>query len=147
MISVQIEDTKSFLNSVDFSTAVTKSNESFTDLKNKTGKGTEWLGWRTIIENPNDALLNDIEKVASTIRKDADIFIVCGIGGSYLGSKAVIDALVDERGKNKIEILYVGHHMSGAYLSRLVDYISEPKSNGKKKSVYLNVISKSGTTI
>ncbi len=58
-----------------------------------TGAGSEWLGWRRILKQPNDALLEDIERTALEIRSRADVLVCIGIGGSYLGAAAVIDAL------------------------------------------------------
>ena len=118
-----------------------------------TGPGSEFLGWRDLVTDPNDALLEDIQATATEIRERADVLVCIGIGGSYLGAKAVIDALTpyiktppppaDEREGDKLhtpEILFAGHHMSGAYVRELLDYLDG-------KSVYLNVISKSGTTL
>jgi len=106
------------------------------------------LGWRHILADPNDAILERIDERAARIRADADVFILCGIGGSSLGPRAVIEALspfykLDEGP----EILYAGINMSGRYLDDLIEYLEQPKANGEPKSVYLNVISKSGTTL
>lgn len=147
MITLQTQDTKAFLNAQDYAKALEKSDHSLSLLKSKKGKGSEWLGWRDILAQPNDALLEEIDALATDIREKADILIVVGIGGSYLGAKAVIDSLIDQRPKQKVEIIYAGHQISGTYLKRLLGYLSKPKSDGSTKSVFLNVISKSGTTI
>jgi glucose-6-phosphate isomerase len=147
MITVKTQEAQSFLDSELLSKAVETSKKSLYAIQTKSGKGAEWLGWQDILAQPDDALLTEIDELATRIRKDADVFVVVGIGGSYLGAKAVIDALVDSRGSKKVEIVYAGHHMSGTYLTRLIDYLSAPKADGSKKSVYMNVISKSGTTI
>ena len=97
--------------------------------------------------DPNDAMLEELDSLAARIRAEADVFIVCGIGGSYLGARAVIDALSDFFGHNGPEILYAGHHMNGKYLEELLEYLEQPNAEGEQKSVYLNVISKSGTTL
>lgn len=112
---------------------------AFGDLKNGTGKGPEWLGWRRILASPDDALLNELDRLAATIRAEADVFIVCGIGGSYLGARAVIEALGPFFGPNGPEIVYAGHQMSGRYLNELLTHL-------EGKRVWMNVISKSGTT-
>lgn len=104
------------------------------------GDGAEYLGWRALVEEPNDALLEDISATAERIRNDADVFVCIGIGGSYLGAKAVIEALSPYMGRPGPEIIFAGHHMSGAYQRELLRYL-------EGKSVYLNVISKSGTTL
>lgn len=105
-----------------------------------TGAGAEFLGWRDLLHNPNDALIEDVQQTAEQVRADADVFLVIGIGGSYLGARAVIDALTPYFDSSGPEILFAGHHMSGAYLKDLLAHLDG-------KSVYVNVISKSGTTL
>lgn len=128
-----------------------------------TGVGSEWLGWRRILREPNDALLEDIERTAREIRSRADVLLCIGIGGSYLGAAAVIDALTpafrvastrdetagdsdgdmfESSGAGGIppEVVFAGHHISGSYLSELLQWL-------EGRSVYVNVISKSGTTL
>ncbi|HAC16850.1 MAG TPA: glucose-6-phosphate isomerase [Bacteroidetes bacterium] len=146
MIKIDSSKSRKFLDESRYEQIVSLSNKSFSEIRTKSGKGSEWLGWRDILSNPNDALLNEVSELGDTIRRDADVFIVCGIGGSYLGAKAVIDALGPFFGGKGPEIVYAGHHMSGRYLKELVKWLDQPKSDGKPKSVYLNVISKSGTT-
>lgn len=127
--------------------AYEQAKTAFGKVQSKTGHGPEWLGWRDILSDPNDALLSEVDSLAQSIRSDADVFIVCGIGGSYLGARAVIDALTPHFGAGKgPEIIYAGHHMSGTYLRDLMNYLKAPKADGSAKSVYINVISKSGTT-
>ncbi len=121
--------------------------EASESLDNRTGKGTEWLGWQTILEEPNDALLENMESIGSEIYSKADVFIICGIGGSYLGARAVIEALTSEFRDQGPEIIYAGHQISGRYLERLISWLEKPKPDGSSKEVYLNVISKSGTTM
>ncbi|MEX0778473.1 MAG: glucose-6-phosphate isomerase [Balneolales bacterium] len=147
MITVDVAGCTSFLNSEEHETAVEKAKQSYKALTDKIGKGTEWLGWRDILSSPNDALLEQIDSLGARIRGDADVFIVCGIGGSYLGAKAVIDALTPFYSDRTPEILYAGHNISGKYMQGLIEYLNRPNSDGSEKSVYLNVISKSGTTI
>ncbi|MEX2602562.1 MAG: glucose-6-phosphate isomerase [Gracilimonas sp.] len=124
-----------------------KADNALEQLKNKTGPGSEWLGWRDILADPNDAELEQISSLGEKIRAKADIFIVCGIGGSYLGAKAVIDALTSHFQNKSPEIYYAGHHLGGKYLEELLEYLKTPKANGEPKNIYLNVISKSGSTL
>jgi len=125
-------------------------------LIGKTGTGNDFLGWRDLLLDPNDALLENIETTATEIRSRADVFLCIGIGGSYLGAQAVIEALTPYfkkaeapsakgqlafgSGEQSPEVIFAGHHMSGAYLRQLLAYL-------EGKSVYVNVISKSGTTL
>ncbi|MEX2403059.1 MAG: glucose-6-phosphate isomerase [Balneolales bacterium] len=147
MIKVDTSACHPFLSSEEREAAVEKAKRSFKALADKSGRGSEWLGWRDILSSPNDALLEQIDSVAEQIRGDGDVFIVCGIGGSYLGAKAVIDALTPFHSERKPEILYAGHNISGKYMQGLIDYLNRPNADGSEKSVYLNVISKSGTTM
>lgn len=147
MLSFDLSLANSFLSEDAISASEKKSKTAFKQIQEKTGKGTEWLGWRDLVSSPNDALIEDISQIARQVRDDADVFIVCGIGGSYLGAKAAIDALKLPFYSDRPRIVYAGHHISGQYLEQLIEYISKPRSDGEKKSVYINVISKSGTTM
>ena len=147
MIKVDVTGARSFISDDEFESGRKQAASANDNVKSGSGLGSDWLGWRRILKQPNDAELEKIEQQAQAIRSDADIFIICGIGGSYLGSKAIIDALRKPFIDNKPEIIFAGHQMSGRYLESLVKYIDLPKDDGEKKSVYLNVISKSGTTL
>lgn len=108
---------------------------SLDNIKNKFLKDRKMSGWYELeIDTTN------IKQLAQEIREKADIFIVIGIGGSYLGAKAIIEALTPYFNQDKVEIIFAGTDLSTDYLLDLIDYIDN-------KSVYLNVISKSGTTL
>ena len=82
-----------------------------------------------------------IQQVATEIQENADVLLVIGVGGSFLGARAVIDALSPYfRTNNGVEVIYAGNNMSGAYLKQLITYL-------ENKSVYVNVVSKSGSTM
>lgn len=147
MITCDVRIARSFISDEEYITAHSKVTQGYKQLCDKSGPGSEWLGWRDILAEPNDAILEEIDALGANIRSDADIFIVCGIGGSYLGAKAIIDALKPHFTDNGPEILYAGHHMGGKYLEELLQYIQAPKADGSQKKVYLNVISKSGSTL
>lgn len=88
--------------------------------------------------------LAHIKKVAKKVKKDSDVFVVIGIGGSYLGARAVIEALssnfslAEEKSKFP-KVIFVGNNLNPNYINDVIDYIAD-------KDVSLNVISKSGTT-
>lgn len=82
----------------------------------------------------------EIKKYAEIIIKECDIFIIVGIGGSFLGSKAVIDLFSSYFNDKKPEIIYVGNNLSSDYINDLLNYINN-------KKVCINVISKSGNTL
>ena len=103
-------------------------------------RSPEMLGWRDMLLTPDDALLERIAADAAEIRERADVLLCIGIGGSYLGAEAVMQALVPPFGSDGPEILFAGNHLGPDYHERLFEYLDG-------KSVYVNVISKSGTTL
>jgi glucose-6-phosphate isomerase len=147
MISIDTAIARNFVSDEVYNESLEKCEKALVQLKDKSGEGSEWLGWRDLLKSPNDALLEKISSLGRDIRNNGDIFIVCGIGGSYLGAKAVIDALSSHFNKKGPEILFAGHHMGGKYLQELLAYIKTPKQDGSPKSIYVNVISKSGSTL
>ena len=147
MISLHTDLAKNHISEEALSSSLKKCKQAHELVINRTGKGSEWLGWRDLLHRPNDALLEKVHALGNSIRSDADVFIICGIGGSYLGSKAIIDALAPHFKNRGPEILFAGHHMGGKYLKELLEYIQTPKADGTLKNVYVNVISKSGSTL
>ena len=147
MVHVNIDSFKEFITDEEFQLSVKDASQAYEMLKMGTGLGSEWLGWRRILKSPNDAELDRIEQHGAEIRSNADIFIVCGIGGSYQGARAIIDALQKPFSETKLQIIFAGYHLGARYHEQLLDYINRPKKDGSRRSVYLNVISKSGTTL
>ena len=147
MIKTNTSRAKQFLAEDEFRQAYQQAEDAFETVKKGSGKGAEWLGWRDLLADPNDAILEQIDSLAANIREQADVFIVCGIGGSYLGARAVIEALHSFFDNDGPEIIFAGHHMSGKYLKDLIGYLDKPNVEGEQKSIFLNVISKSGTTL
>ncbi len=96
-----------------------------------------WLDINTYVSKEE---LNDIKSIAQEVRDICDVFIVIGIGGSYMGSKAVIEALTPTYNKRKPEIIFFGKNINPNEYTEVLEYI-------KGKSVVVNVISKSGTTL
>lgn len=115
-------------------------------LHDKTGPGNDFLGWVELPNQYDKEEFERIEKAAKKIRSDSDVLIVVGIGGSYLGARAALEALghsfanmLPKEKRNGPEIYFAGNNISSTYLSELFELIE-----GKEVSV--NVISKSGTT-
>lgn len=116
------------------------------DLHRRANEKKDFVGWLELPTNYDKNEFNKIKNVANKIKKESDILLVIGIGGSYLGARAVIESLtntfynmLDETKRNSPQILYVGNNLSSNYINDLIEYIG-----GKDFSV--NVISKSGTT-
>ena len=115
-------------------------------LANATGAGSDFLGWVNLPTNYDKEEFNRIKKSAKKIQSDSDYLVVVGIGGSYLGARAVIEALNNNftnfmsKEEHKLpKIIFAGNSISSTYLSELVDFL-------KDKEFSINVISKSGTT-
>ncbi len=119
-------------------------DKHFKTLFNKTGKGKDFLGWINLPSEIDENLIKDIESDAQKMREIADVFVVVGIGGSYLGARAVIEALSHnfnnllETEKNPL-VLFAGQNIGEDYLADLLDILD-------KKNYAITVISKSGTT-
>ena len=113
-------------------------------LRNKTGQGNDFLGWLDLPKNITQDELNDIKNTSEKLRKQSEVIIVIGIGGSYLGAKAVIEALsgqfdhLKNKGDNPL-ILFAGQNLSEDYHFELLDFLSH-------KDFSIIAISKSGTT-
>ncbi len=109
-------------------------------LINGTGAGNDFLGWVNLPSSTPAELLDDIAATAAELRKECEAVVCIGIGGSYLGAKAVVEALGNSMGiANGPQILFAGHNIGEDYLYELQDYL-------KTKRFGIIVISKSGTT-
>lgn len=122
---------------------VTKIHNEFNENANDENA---FLGWLHLPTNYDKKEFERIKKAAKRINKTSEIFVVIGIGGSYLGARAVIQSLtntfynvLDKKKRKAPQILYAGNNMSSDYLQDLIDYIGD-------KEISINVISKSGTT-
>ncbi len=111
-------------------------------LESKTGPGSDFLGWTTLPRDYDKEEFARIKAAAARIRQDSDVLLVAGIGGSYLGARAVIEAcrgLMHNELDGGLKILFCGNSISPSYLQDVMD-----QCRGKRFSI--NVISKSGTT-
>jgi glucose-6-phosphate isomerase len=113
-------------------------------LHDGSGKGNDYLGWLTLPSSITEELLNDIQATAEQLRSNCEVVVITGIGGSYLGAKAMIDALNNSfdwlnTSRKSPVVVYAGHNISEDYLAELQDFL-------KGKSFGIINISKSGTT-
>jgi glucose-6-phosphate isomerase len=108
-------------------------------LKEKTGAGSDFLGWTTLPKDYDKEEFARIEKAAKEIQDNYDVLVVAGIGGSYLGARSAIEALNGLFPTNKVKIIFVGNTLSSTYVAQVKNYL-------KDKKFAINVISKSGTT-
>ena len=107
-------------------------------ILNKNGLGSKFLGWVTHPEVYDREEYSRMKKLSEKVKK-SEVLVVIGVGGSFLGSKAVIKALKPYFKQDGLDIVFAGNNLSGDYLSELVEYI-------KDKDFFINVISKSGST-
>lgn len=121
-----------------------KSNTFQQALHQGTGLGSDFLGWINLPEEITDAQLTDLEATAKKLQASCDYVISIGIGGSYLGARAVIEALtpsfeVYQSKHNAPQVIFAGHNIGEDYLSELIAFLRD------KRFGIIN-ISKSGTT-
>ncbi|MCF6365233.1 MAG: glucose-6-phosphate isomerase [Bacteroidales bacterium] len=143
-MKIDIKNTNNFITESAINVFQTNAEKANMLLHSKTGKGNDFLGWVNLPEEISPDLLSDIENTANELIKKIDTMVIIGIGGSYLGAKAVIEALSDnfsmmknELGKAKV--IFAGQNLSEDYLYELRELLSD-------KSYALTIISKSGTT-
>lgn len=132
-----------FLSEKEINDAAPKGVEALKTLHGKTGAGNDFLGWLTLPTDYDKEEFVRIKKAAEYIKKNADILVVIGIGGSYLGARAVIEALKSPNynalAKDTPQIYFIGNTISPSMLNELLEICED-------KDICVNVISKSGTT-
>lgn len=143
-ISLNIEKAFGFISKESIYGYAEKTASANKMLHEGTGKGNDYLGWLNLPSSIQEEFLDDIQKTADLLRSKCDVVVVAGIGGSYLGAKAVIDSLNNsfdwlEKDRENPVIVYAGHNISEDYLAELTDLL-------KEKSFGIINISKSGTT-
>ena len=136
MIKLNLENTNC---EIDFASYADKVAEINKMINEKTGKGNDFLGWTTWPKDYDKTELDRIIKSAKFVRENFDVLVVCGIGGSYLGARAAIEAINGLFPSDKLEIIYLGQTFSSTYIAQVLAYL-------KNKKFAINVISKSGTT-
>ena len=144
MIKIDISQILDFIPGNGIESLEKQVKESIIKLENGSGAGNDFIGWMNLASKTPSTLLDAIEDTAKVLRDNCEVVIVAGIGGSYLGSRAVIEALSSsfpqlDRDSVNPQILFAGQNISEDYLSELSGYISD------KKFGIIN-ISKSGTT-
>ena len=134
---------KDFVDKAELEAIETEIKAAHETLMNKTGKGNDFLGWINLPDDYDKEEFLRIKKAAEKIKKSCDVFIVIGIGGSYLGARAVIEFLkspvYNNLKKDTPDIYFSGCNISAQSLNELLSIC-------EGKDVCINVISKSGTT-
>ncbi|SHJ30208.1 glucose-6-phosphate isomerase [Clostridium amylolyticum] len=145
-ITLDLSKTKPYLNEHETHNLQQMIDAAHHMLHNKTGSGSDFLGWIDLPINYDKAEFQRIQKAAEKIKKNSEILVVIGIGGSYLGARAAIEmlnhsfyGLLPNNKKDAPVILFAGNNISSTYMSELLEAV-------EGKDISVNVISKSGTT-
>ena len=142
MISLDIVKVLPFIEKEAIEALKPQVTNALRTLENGSGKGADFLGWLHLPSSITDEFLSDIEQTAKVLRDNCEVVVVAGIGGSYLGARAVIEALnsnFQAYEKSSVAVVYAGHNISEDYLYELSEFL-------KNKRFGIINISKSGTT-
>lgn len=143
-LQIDINGVLSFIDASRIESLHTEAEAATETLLNRTGRGKEYTGWLDLPETTTDEFLDDIIQTANKIQLTGDILVVTGIGGSYLGARAVIESLQHHFASMVTKcttphIIYAGNNLSSDYLSDLLEILDCHDYN-------VCIISKSGTT-
>ena len=143
-ISLDINKVSSFVSKDTINSYASLTKSCMETLEKGTGKGNDFLGWLHLPSSITKDDLAKLKECAKTLRENCEVVIVAGIGGSYLGARAVIEALSNsfqwlKKEKDAPVMIYAGHNIGEDYLFELTEYLKD------KKFGVIN-ISKSGTT-
>ena len=142
-VKINTKYSKKFVSEEELNAIAPEISEAAKKLDEKTGEGNDFLGWVDLPENYDKEEFSRIKETAEKIKKSCDILIVIGIGGSYLGARAVIEflksSLYNNIKRDTPDIYYAGNSLSSASFSELLELC-------EGKDICINVISKSGTT-
>ena len=146
MVNVSIDLSKSGIDPKDILKYKEQVEGIHKDLNRRANDEKDFVGWLELPTNYDKEEFERIKKAAKRIKKDSDILVVIGIGGSYLGARAVIDAIssifynmLPNKELKFPKILYAGNNLSANYINDLIEAIGDSDFS-------INVISKSGTT-
>lgn len=135
---IKVNDTN-VLAKIDYKSYQEKVSQINQMIDENKGAGNDYTGWVNYPETFDKVEFEEIKKHAKYVRDNFDVLVVCGIGGSYLGARAALEALQGLKRNDKLEIVFLGQTFSSDYVYDVLSYL-------KDKNFAINVISKSGTT-
>jgi glucose-6-phosphate isomerase len=144
-LKVKIDNARGFISDDEIKLFESESDLQKRKIYEKTGAGNDFLGWVDLPGQIDENLIQSIEKDAARIKSDSQVVVVVGIGGSYLGARAIIDALssnfyqMQYAGNKNPLVVYAGQNIGEDYTAELLDFLHD-------KDYSVIVISKSGTT-
>ncbi|HWA06698.1 MAG TPA: glucose-6-phosphate isomerase, partial [Ignavibacteria bacterium] len=146
MLKLDISGINSFVSEEDLNSYRIAVDEANRSLYDGSGKGNSYLGWLNLPELITDEEINEINECAQSLASGSDVIVVIGIGGSYLGARAVIDALsnnfnslISRSERNAPLVIFAGNNISEDYHAELLQVLDNFDYS-------VIVISKSGTT-
>ena len=141
-VKYNVKHLAKFIRSEEYDTIFPQVELAHQQLESRSGAGNDFLGWLDLPVNYDKEEFARIKEAAKKIREDSDVLLVAGIGGSYLGARAVVEAvkgLYHNDTEDGLKIYFCGNTISPTYLNDIIKV-----TKGKRFSI--NVISKSGTT-
>lgn len=138
-IEFDCSQAKQFFSEIEFEAMKKEVVAAHNLLRSKTGEGNDYLGWLDLPMDFDHREVSRIKQAAAKIKEQSQVLLAIGIGGSYLGARAAIEMLKKYFNHQGVEVIFVGNHISGTYVTELLEYLSD-------KDFSINVISKSGTT-
>lgn len=135
---VKVNDER-ILSKIDYQKYQKRVDEIAKMIDEESGPGNDYLGWSKYPDKYDKDEFKRIQKAAKYIRENFEVLVVCGIGGSYLGARAAIEALKGLHPIDDVEIIFLGQTFSSDYIHETLKYLEH-------KKFAINVISKSGTT-
>ena len=144
-ITLNVEKVLGFIDKEKLAAYAPKVKECMETLEKGTGLGNDFLGWLHLPSSITKEHLAELKAAAEVLRENCEVVVVAGIGGSYLGARAVIEAMLNsfqwllEKKAGQPTIIFAGHNIGEDYLAELTDFLKD------KKFGVIN-ISKSGTT-
>lgn len=143
MLRIDIDNIFTFVSRPAYEEMKSELAQAHELLETGTGAGSDFLGWLKLPENFDRGEFSRVKKAAGKIKSDSDVFIVIGIGGSYLGARAAIEFLCSPNynlmRKDTPDIFFAGNNLSSAAINEIIEIIGD-------RDFSINVISKSGTT-
>lgn len=144
LVNINIEGANSFYSQNEYKTSLECAYSAFETLINREGRGSDYLGWLDLPVAISAKEIGEINSIAKEWQNSAEVVVVIGIGGSYLGARAALEALQHpfaadlniERGP---KMVFAGHHLSQDYMTELLELLTN-------REYAIVVISKSGTT-
>ena len=141
-VKYNVKHLAKFIRPEEYDTIFPQVELAHQQLESRSGAGNDFLGWLDLPVNYDKEEFARIKEAAKKIREDSDVLLVAGIGGSYLGARAVVEAvkgLYHNDTEDGLKIYFCGNTISPTYLNDIIKV-----TKGKRFSI--NVISKSGTT-